>query len=177
MKNAMKCYINPIDFQHDIWKLAKQIFDRKWQPDIMIALWRGGANVGVGVYEFLSFRGWKFDHTCVKCSSYTNIGEREDKVKFDDAAEYIFSKITPSQKVLVVDDVFDTGKTVETVKNRLAHADLRSACVYWKELNNLTQIKPDYFVSKSDSWLVFPHELQGLSETEIEEKDPFLTCL
>jgi hypoxanthine phosphoribosyltransferase len=55
MKNAMKCYINPIDFQHDIWKLAKQIFDKKWQPDIMIALWRGGANVGVGVYEFLSF--------------------------------------------------------------------------------------------------------------------------
>jgi hypoxanthine phosphoribosyltransferase len=174
---AEKFYINPVDFQHDIWRLAKQILESGWKPDIMIALWRGGANVGLGVHEFLSFHGWKFDHTCVKCSSYVNIGEREESVEFDDVSEYVFSKIAPSQKVLIVDDVFDTGKTIEKVAQRLSHADLRSACVYWKECNNLTEMNPDYFVSKSDSWLVFPHEIQGLTENEIEMKDSFLKKL
>ena len=171
---SLKYYISPLDFQHDIWTLAKLILSSEWKPDILIALWRGGATVGVGVHEYLSFHGWEFEHTCVKCSSYTNIGEREDQVKFDDVAEFAFSKIKEGQKVLVVDDVFDTGKTIEAIKSRLSNTQFRSACVYWKEENNKTQITPDYYVKKMNSWLVFPHELKGLTPVEIEEKDSFI---
>ena len=30
-------------------------------------------------------------------------------------------------------------------------------------------IKPDYYTHKSDDWLVFPHELNGLTKQEIAE--------
>ncbi|MBQ4417236.1 MAG: alcohol dehydrogenase catalytic domain-containing protein, partial [Butyrivibrio sp.] len=40
----------------------------------------------------------------------------------------------PGDKVLVVDDVFDTGKTAAAVKQRIEStgAEMRMACVYWK---------------------------------------------
>lgn len=172
-----KRYISPLEYQHDQWTLAEKIFDSGWCPDIMIALWRGGAGVGVTVHEFLSFREWQFDHTCVKCSSYADIGEREEQVKFDEAAEFVFSRIKKGAKVLIVDDVFDTGKTIEAIVSRLTHTELRSACVYWKDANNLTSLKPDYYVATVNDWIVFPHELQGLTAEEIETKDTFLTQL
>ena len=52
---SLKYYISPLEFQHDIWTLAKLILSSEWKPDILIALWRGGATVGVGVHEYLSF--------------------------------------------------------------------------------------------------------------------------
>ena len=169
-----KRYIDPLGYQHAQWRLAKSICDSGWRPDIMIALWRGGAAVGVSVHEFLSFHGWRFEHVCVKCSSYANIGERMDQIEFDEVAEFVFSKIQAGKKVLVVDDVFDTGKTIEAISRRLSHTQMRSACVYWKKKNNLTAISPDWYAEETDEWLVFPHEMQGLSPGEIVRKDPFL---
>ena len=46
-------------------------------------------------------------------------------------------------------------------------SDIRVATVYFKPQNNKTNIQPDYFIHKADKWLVFPHELEGLSLDEI----------
>ena len=40
-------------------------------------------------------------------------------------------------------------------------------CPWYKPQNNTTDIVPDYYVNESDEWLVFPHEIAGLSEEEI----------
>ena len=42
--------------------------------------------------------------------------------------------------------------------------------MYYKPLRNETAIKPDYWQVESDDWIVFPHELEGLTEEEIREK-------
>ena len=97
-----------------------------------------------------------------------------DRIEFDEVAEFVFSKIQAGKKVLVVDDVFDTGKTIEAISRRLSHTQMRNACVYWKKKNNLTAISPDWFAEETDEWLVLPHEMQGLSPGEIVRKDPFL---
>ena len=41
-----------------------------------------------------------------------------------------------------------------------------------KPSNNKTDIKPDYYIHKSDNWLVFPHELEGLNFEEIKKNKP-----
>ena len=81
-----------------------------------------------------------------------------------------------NDKLLIVDDVFDSGRSVDALIkqiNKLMRLnmpkDIRIACPWYKPQNNTTDIVPDYYVNESDEWLVFPHEIAGLSEEEIRE--------
>ena len=73
----------------------------------------------------------------------------------------------------------DTGRTAASVHERLAAlgCDMRMACVYWKPEKNVTQYKPDFHVRTLDRWIVFPHEIEGLTPEEIAEKDEVLAAL
>ena len=53
--------------------------------------------------------------------------------------------------------------------------DCRIATVYYKPARNETDIEPDYAVIETDDWIVFPHELEGLSPTEIRAKGDAIT--
>ena len=47
--------------------------------------------------------------------------------------------------------------------------DIRIACPYYKPKNTKVDLKPDYFIHSSEDWLVFPHEVSGLTPQEIAE--------
>ena len=174
-----KVYLDPKDYLHDIWRLARQVYDSDWRPEVLLALWRGGAAPGVAMHEFLKVKGRSLRHAPVKCSSYTGIGTSEAEVKFDEHAERVLASLAPGTKVLVVDDVFDTGRTAAAVHDRMAAigCDMRLACVYWKPLKNVTSLAPDFFVRKLEQWIVFPHEIEGLTPEEVAVKDPVLAEL
>ena len=53
--------------------------------------------------------------------------------------------------------------------------DVRVACPYYKPKNSKVDIVPDYFIHDSEEWLVFPHELSGLTPDEIIEGKTDLT--
>ena len=174
-----KVYLSANEYQRDSWRLAAQVRESGWRPDILVALWRGGAPVGVVVHEFLLVSGWKTRHIAVKCASYTGIGENPGAVVFE-GADGFFTALRPGDKILVIDDVFDTGKTAAAVKERLEAlgCEMRLATVYWKKANNKTKLSPDYFVRETGGdWLVFPHEIEGLAPAEIAEKDSVLAEL
>jgi len=174
-----KRYLSADEFLHDSWKLAADIRESGWRPDFLIALWRGGAPVGVAVHEYLKVSGWSVEHLPLKCGSYTGIGLNEGEVVFSHA-DIVFGMLRRGDRVLVVDDVFDTGKTAAAVKAKLdaIGAEMRMACVYWKPEKNQTALKPDYFAKDVGlEWIVFPHEIEGLSKAEISEKDPVLATL
>ena len=174
-----KHYLSANDFLHDVWRLAADIRKSGWKPDFMIALWRGGTPPGIAIHEFLKVSGWEVRHLPLKCSSYTGIGENAGEVRFT-CAEPVFGMLRKGDKVLVVDDVFDTGKTAAAVKGRLdaLGVEMRMACVYWKPQKNQTNLKPDYFTKDVGlEWIVFPHEIEGLSKDEVREKDPLLAEL
>ena len=44
--------------------------------------------------------------------------------------------------------------------------------MYYKPSRNRSSIQPDYCVRRVEEWLVFPHELQGLSREEILAHKP-----
>lgn len=180
MATSDKTFLTADGYLKDVWRLAAAVRRSGWRPDIMIALWRGGAPVGVAVHEFFKVSGWQVRHIPLKCTSYTAIGENAGEVEFTHG-DLIFGMLREGDRVLVVDDVFDTGKTMAAVKRRIdaIGAEMRSACVYWKPGKNLTALKPDYFVRDTgNEWLVFPHEIEGLSAEEIAHKDPVLAeCL
>ena len=174
-----KHYLSADEYLRDTWRLAAAVRKSGWKPDILIALWRGGAPVGVAMHEFFKVVGWPVQHIPLKCASYTGIGQNASVVEFTHG-DIVFGMLRKGDKVLVVDDVFDTGKTAAAVKARLdaVGAEMRMACVYWKPEKNVTSLKPDYFVKDVGlDWLVFPHEIEGLSREDIVRKDPFLANL
>ena len=174
-----KHYLSADEYLRDTWRLAAAVRKSGWKPDILIALWRGGAPVGVALHEFFKVSGWSVQHIPLKCASYTGIGANPGGVAFTHG-EIVFGMLRKGDKVLVVDDVFDTGKTAAAVREKLdaVGAEMRMACVYWKPEKNITSLKPDYFVKDVGlDWLVFPHEIEGLSRDEIMRKDPLLPTL
>ena len=174
-----KTYVSADDFLVDSWRLAKAIRVGGWRPDWIVGLWRGGVFAGVSVHEYLKVSGWDVRHLPLKCSSYSGIDANTGTVEFTFAAE-TFAKFAPGEKILAVDDVFDTGRTAEALAERLRPlgVDFRIATVYWKPERNETSMKPDYFVRDVGSeWVVFPHEIEGLTKDEIREKSPVLADL
>ena len=172
-------YIGADEFLRDIWRLAAAVRKGGWRPDRLVALWRGGAPVGAAVHEFLKVTGWPVRHSVVKSFSYSGIGENPGDVVFEHAGE-VFSSFGPGERVLAVDDVFDTGKTAAAVHDVLRGlgVELRLAAVYWKPDANKTSFKPDYIARRLPAdWIVFPHEMDGLTPDELEEKDPLLADL
>ena len=158
----------------DSFRLARKVWDSGWRPDVMIALWRGGTPVGVAVHEFFVYAGAKVRHTAVKTASYTGIGTRQE-ARLEFAREALES-IGDADKVLVVDDVLDSGGTMRAVLDALnvgrRAGDVRSAVLYWKPSAGKYDVKPDYFVGVLEKWIVFPHELEGLTREEVAKKSP-----
>lgn len=174
-----KVYISANSYLSDTWRLAAAIRKSGWRPDVLIALWRGGTPVGVAVHEFFKTTGWDVEHFPLKCGSYTAIGENDGEVKFS-FADDAFGSLKVGSRVLVVDDVFDSGKTAVAIREKLRNlpcgaVEMRFAAVYWKPEKNTTDMTPDYCVNKvGNDWLVFPHEIEGLTAAEVAEKDPEL---
>jgi hypoxanthine phosphoribosyltransferase len=79
-------------------------------------------------------------------------------------------------KLLIVDDVFDSGRSIKAILDTLNEKsrkniphDIRMAMPWYKPLRNIIDTAPDYYIHETDDWLVFPHEMDGLSEEEIFE--------
>ncbi len=175
MSVSSKICITPAQLRQLSFQLAKQVVDSEWHPDYLIALWRGGAPIGCYVHEFFKYHNIHTDHVAIRTSRFTGIGEANEMVQVH-SASYVTSQLKDGDKVLIVDDVWDSGKTMMAVHKHLresteAEFELRTACVHFKPKANVTGVEPEYFVSSMEpsDWLVYPHELEGMTKAEVEQ--------
>lgn len=173
-----KTFITANDLLKDSIALAMQILRSGFKPSHIVGVWRGGAPVGIAVQEVLEYHGLQTDHIAIRTSSYYGIDKQAGLVKVY-ALDYLVDTLRPENTVLLVDDVFDSGRSIEAILGELARRcrnnlaqDIRVATAYYKPLRNKTKLKPDYFVHETDQWLVFPHELKGLTREEILSHKP-----
>jgi hypoxanthine phosphoribosyltransferase len=172
---ASKQYITPEQLRFDSYILAARVADSKFQPDFVVAVWRGGAPIGCYVHEFFKRIGQKPDHIAIRTSRYTGIDESTDAVQVWNLG-YLLERVNRDSKILLVDDVSDRGLTDLAIRQTLLNnlkedcpKDIRSAVVYYKPTRSKTGIKPNYYIHETDQWIVFPHELEGMSLEEIAE--------
>jgi hypoxanthine phosphoribosyltransferase len=173
-----KTWLTADELLADSFRLARLVLESDFRPTHLVGIWRGGAPVGIAVQELLEFHGVACDHIAIRTSSYSGIDQQQSQVRVF-ALGYLIDTLEPEHRLLLVDDVFDTGRSIEAflreLKARCRHnmpADVRIGTVYWKPARNQTDLEPDFFVHRCDDWLVFPHELIGLSETEIAAHKP-----
>ncbi|MDP6030645.1 MAG: phosphoribosyltransferase family protein [Arenicellales bacterium] len=168
-----KMFIQAQELLRDSFLLGKSIIDSGFRPDFIVGIWRGGTPVGIAVQELLDYAGIPTDHIAIRTSYYTGIESTQSKVQVHGLG-YLIRKLNQEDTVLIVDDVFDTGMSIEAVITDLRERcrrnmpnDLRIATPWYKPTKNRTGRAPDYFIHQTDKWLVFPHELQGLSSDEV----------
>ena len=113
-----KIYISADDLLTDSFKLAKKIFDSGFRPQFIVGVWRGGAPVGIAVQEYLDFVGIKTDHIAIRTSSYYGIGLQDKEVRVH-GLNYIIDNVNATDELLLVDDVFDSGRSVIAVIKEL----------------------------------------------------------
>lgn len=169
-----KQYISAESLLRDSFRLGYQILESDFRPKFIAGVWRGGAPIGIAVQELLEHYGVQSDHIAIRTSSY--IGMEQQKTVRVHGLEYIIENINAHDSLLLVDDVFDSGRSLNAIIEKLQLRCRRNmpevvkiATVYYKPIRNVTQLTPDYFVRETDDWLIFPHELQGLSNEEIEQ--------
>jgi hypoxanthine phosphoribosyltransferase len=173
-----KRYLDAAELLRDSWELARRVYASGWHPTHLAGLWRGGAPVAVAVQEWLAFHGVVADHCAIRTRSYTAIGEQAATVSVD-GLESLVATLHPESRLLLVDDIFDSGRSLVAVVDALRERcgaclphQIRTATVYYHPRHRMAPDGPTYHVHETECWLVFPHELLGLGRGEIARYKP-----
>ena len=173
-----KLYLSAQGLLEDSFRLGARILASGFRPSFIVAIWRGGAPVGTAVQEFLDYFGVATDHIAIRTSSYQGIDGRSPTVRIH-GTSYLIKNIEHEDRLLIVDDVFDTGHTIRALIEHLREkarrntpAEIRVAVPYYKPSRNQTDIVPDYYLHETTQWIKFPYSLEGLSVDEIRAQRP-----
>jgi len=130
-------------------ELAQTVVDSGFQPDVVVAIARGGLLLAGSISYALGVKACG----ALNVEFYTGIGTvlPEPVVlppMLDEGALH-------GKKVLLVDDVSDSGRTLAKVVELIADwgAEVRTVCLYTKPR---TVLEPDYEWRRTDKWITFP---------------------
>jgi len=178
---ADKQYLTAQSLLEDSYAVARKVLDSDFKPTFIVAIWRGGAPIGIAVQEFLAVHGVTSDHIAIRTSSYAPSIDQQAKVVRVHGLNYLIKNLKHDDRLLLVDDVYDTGRSIEAVIDALRQQtrlnmpeDVRIAVPYYKPSRNKTDRIPDYYIHETEDWLKYPHSLEGLSAQEIAQYRPRL---
>ena len=144
------------DYYRMIERLCLAIHESGWKFDQILCLARGGLRVGNVVSRIFDL-----PLAILATSSYREAGGTKQGEL--DIAEYItMSRGTFGGRVLLVDDLVDSGMTLEKVGKHLKRrfpevSEVRSAVIWWK---GSSKVEPDYYVEHlpNNPWIHQPFE-------------------
>ena len=123
---AEKLYLSAQGLLEDAFRLGVKIINSGFKPSFIVAIWRGGAPIGIAVQEILDYQGVHCDHIAIRTSSYAGIDGRADHVRVH-GMNYLVKNVNAEDKLLGVDDVFDTGHTIAAVSAHLREKAVKHA--------------------------------------------------
>lgn len=147
-----------IEFEVPTWdqiyemllNLVEKIRKNGFKPDIIVGVSRGGWPPARVLSDLMS----NPNLANVRAEFYLGVAEtKEEPVLTQPVSMKVAGK-----KVLVVDEVADTGKSLKLVKEHIIEQDateVKIATVYYKPWSI---VKPDYYEKETSRWIVFPWE-------------------
>jgi hypoxanthine phosphoribosyltransferase len=166
-------------------KLAHRIYHDGFIPDVIYVSLRGGAYLGNVISEYFKVvrKGRRpVYYAAVVARSYTGVWEAE-QIKVE-GWTYDPAHLRVGDKVLLVDDIFDSGRTINhlteiILEKGIPREDIKVAVHDYKYIYDKPEqlpIQPDYWSRKhelslndEDQWIHYmSHELVGLSAEELE---------
>jgi purine phosphoribosyltransferase len=139
-------------------QIAQQIADSGWMPDLIVAIARGGMLPAGAISYALGVKA----NGAINVEFYTGVGKTMAEPEI--LEPYMDISSLEGKRVLIVDDVADSGKTLKLIMDLIsekglsmggdsAKVDARSATIYLKPTSI---IKPDYVFKQTDKWINFP---------------------
>ena len=167
-------------------KMAHRIYLDGFIPDVIYVSLRGGVYLGNVISEYFKVvqrRARPVYYAAVVARSYTGVQESEE-VKVE-GWTYSPESLRIGDKVLLVDDIFDSGRTINhlatiVMEKGIPRKDLKVAVHDYKVFYDKGEqfpVQPDYWCRKHELsvndeslWIHYSsHELIGLSQEELEE--------
>ena len=147
MAEVEKKHLSWEEFHEMTRELAGRVEDSGFRPDYLIGITRGGLPPAAIVGEVLGMK----DVTTISARSYDGVDQGELSVTCLPQVDL------RGKKVLLIDEITDTGETLVKIANLVAEkygAEVKTAVVV-VNIDHCKQM-PDYFVSKTQVWVVFP---------------------
>ena len=114
-----KLYVDANELLANSITIAKKVYNNiDIKPDCVLSIWRGGGFPGKIIHEYLKFKNEDVKSLILRTSSYLDNNEQSKKMLFD-ISEMTIEELKKSKNILIVDDIFDTGKTMEYIVNYL----------------------------------------------------------
>lgn len=194
----MKEFLPYETVRNDALKIAKKILDDGFVPDIIYSSLRGGAYMANVISEYfkLALKDKKpVLYAAVVARSYTDVHQSE-AIRID-GWTYSPEHLRAGDKILLIDDIFDTGRTLNylvqvLLEKGVPREDIKVVVHDYKHFMNKKEqlpVQPDYWCRKldiakpeDDRWIHYmSHELVGLSKEDLEEhyynQDPELRAV
>ncbi|PHS57648.1 MAG: nicotinate phosphoribosyltransferase [Sulfurimonas sp.] len=137
-------YYSYENFKDDTKKLNEKV--KEFKPQTIIAIARGGLTLSHVMAEGLDIR----DVQSIRTELYDNVIKRDELSIF---GECKLSKVT---RVLVVDDISDSGETLKLVMNDLIKKntgiEFKSATLFYKATSIY---EPDFWINEATEWIEF----------------------
>ena len=130
--------------------LGRKVKESGFKPDVIVGVSRGGWPPARIMSDLLS----NPNLANMKVEFYKDIGVRSKRPRI---TQQVTADVR-NRKVLIVDDVADSGLSLRAVRNHLRHKstdEVRVCTIYYKPHSIYT---PDYFAKKTSSWIIFPWE-------------------
>ena len=150
-------YVSWDEYHRVTEQLARQVFESGWQFNQLICIARGGLRVG----DVLS-RIYDLPLAILSTSSYTEkSGTVRGELIISDQMTMASGRL--GDRVLLVDDLVDSGVTLEavtrTLPQRYPHITALRTAVLWYKACSV--FKPDYFIQylPDDPWIHQPFEM------------------
>ncbi|MDR2517208.1 MAG: phosphoribosyltransferase [Spirochaetaceae bacterium] len=168
-------------------RLAHRIYRDGFIPDVIYVSLRGGAYLGNVISEYFKLArrdgGRPVYYAAVVARSYTGVGAAE-QIKVE-GWTYDPNYLRVGDRVLLVDDIFDSGRTINhlagiILEKGIPRADLKVAVhdyKFFRDRGEQLPVQPDYWCRRHDLsvrdeavWIHYAsHELVGLTRAEVEE--------
>ena len=137
-------------------ELSEKIRESRFNPDIIVGVSRGG---------------WPPARVLSDLLENPNIANVKVEFYFDvykTAKEPVITQQISipikCKKILIVDDVSDSGKTLKLLSKELLKEakEVKTVTLYYKPW---TDYKPDYYARETDAWIIFPWERYEMIKT------------
>jgi uncharacterized protein len=161
LTNERYLHLTWMDVQRLSEKLADQIAESGFRPDIIVAVSRGGFDPARILSDELNIRSL----ASLQVIYYAGIRERNDKPQ----VKYPLNADISGLNVLVVDDVADSGNSLKVVKEYIDSLGPRVVKMATLHHKPWSTFEPDFYAESVDKWIIYPWEPRESIE-DIREK-------
>ncbi|OYT38617.1 MAG: phosphoribosyl transferase [Desulfurococcales archaeon ex4484_58] len=139
--------------------LAKKIREDGYKPNVIVALARGGYVPARLLCDFLDVENL----LSIQSQHWTEAAKAEEKA----IIKYPYKIDLSSEKILVVDDIVDTGDSLKLARDYIVENwrpdEVRTAALQW--ISSVAKFKPDYYYIEVTDWTWFQYPWTRLEDT------------